>query len=178
MPGQPLIFIDGVLVENFKNSDLNPDAIERIEVLKGAAAVEAYGDRGANGVIEIFLKSDEEVATASDVAPPPADIAAQPVFTPMTVRPEITNVNEVIQAMEEAYPKMLRDAGVGGRVVVWFFITEAGEVADARISQSSGHAPLDDAALSVASVYDFTPALNVDTPVPVWVQFPISFTVR
>ncbi len=80
--------------------------------------------------------------------------------------------------MEQEYPQTLRDAGVGGRVVVWFLITETGEVTDTRISQSSGNPALDNAALSVADVYDFTPGLNRDTPVPVWVQFPISFEVR
>ena len=168
-----LPFVDGVLVENFENADLNPDAIERIEVLKGAAAIQAYGDKGANGVIHIFLKPDQEVSAEREV-----DVSDGPVFTPMTVGPEIKNVSAVIQAMEQAYPQMLRDAGIGGRVVVWFFITETGEVADARISQASEFPALDDAALSVANVYEFTPALNREKPVAVWVQFPITFEVR
>jgi len=37
-------------------SDINPDDIESIEVLKGAAATALYGSRGSNGVIEIFTK--------------------------------------------------------------------------------------------------------------------------
>jgi bla regulator protein blaR1 len=174
---RPLVIIDGEVAENFELNGLNPDEIESIEVIKGDAAIEVYGDKAANGVVVISLKSEK------DVLPPPppmepSDVSDHPVFTPMTVRPEITNVREVIQAMEQAYPKVLRDAGIGGRVVVWFFLTETGEVADTRISQSSGNSAFDDAALSVASLYDFTPALNVDTPVPVWVQFPITFEVR
>lgn len=113
--------------------------------------------------------------------PPPmeqSDLSDEPVFTPMTVAPQITNREEVIQAMEREYPQQLRDAGIGGRVVIWFFITETGEVADTRIKQTSGFSPLDDAALSVAGTYEFAPALNQDTPVPVWVQFPITFEVR
>jgi periplasmic protein TonB len=117
-----------------------------------------------------------------DLPPPPeeqgSDISAAPVFTPMTVRPEIKNVPEVIRAMEREYPPILRDAGIGGRVVVWFFIDEEGRVQDFRISTSSGHSALDDAAIKVASVYRFTPALNRDQKVKVWVQFPITFEVR
>ncbi len=174
---RPLVIIDGEVAENFELNGLNPDEIESIEVLKGDAAIEVYGDKAANGVVMISLKSEK------DVLPPPppmepSDVSDHPVFTPMTVRPEITNVREVIQAMEQAYPKVLRDAGIGGRVVVWFFLTETGEVADTRISQSSGNPALDDAALSVANIYEFTPALNVDRPVPVWVQYPITFEVR
>jgi periplasmic protein TonB len=117
-----------------------------------------------------------------DLPPPPeedgADISAAPVFTPMTVRPEIKNVPEVIRAMEREYPPILRDAGIGGRVVVWFFIDEEGRVQDNRIAESSGHAALDEAAIKVAGVYQFTPALNRDQKVQVWVQFPITFEVR
>jgi len=117
-----------------------------------------------------------------DLPPPPdeegGDISAAPTFTPMTVRPEIKNVREVIRAMEREYPPILRDAGIGGRVVVWFFIDENGRVQDRRISQTSGHAALDEAALDVAEVYEFTPALNRDQQVAVWVQFPITFEVR
>ncbi len=37
--------------------DLNPDAIDRIEVLKGPAAATLYGSEASNGVIQIFTKS-------------------------------------------------------------------------------------------------------------------------
>jgi protein TonB len=117
-----------------------------------------------------------------DLPPPPAqettDIASAPVFTPMTVRPEIKNRREVVQAMMRAYPPILKDAGIGGQALVWFFISEQGRVLDKRISKSSGHEQLDEAALEVASVYEFTPALNRDKVVKVWVQIPITFEVR
>ena len=105
-------------------------------------------------------------------------IAARPTFTPYTVAPSILNREEVISAMLDAYPALLRDAGVGGTVRVYFFIDEDGLVQDTRIHQSSGHAALDDAALTVASVYRFSPALNRDQPVRVWVSFPITFQSR
>ena len=36
--------------------DINPEAIERIEILKGSAAATLYGTQAANGVIQIFTK--------------------------------------------------------------------------------------------------------------------------
>lgn len=118
----------------------------------------------------------------ADLPPPPieeaVDLAARPVFTPMTVRPEIKNRDEVTQAMKRAYPAILRDAGIGGQVIVWFFIDEEGMVQDSRVSGTSGHAALDEAALGVAYLYRFTPALNRDKRVKVWVQFSINFEVR
>ena len=51
---QPIVYVDGVRVDGMP--DLDPDDIERIEVLKGAAAIELYGEDASNGVVEIFLK--------------------------------------------------------------------------------------------------------------------------
>ena len=117
-----------------------------------------------------------------ELPPPPeegaTDISAQPTFTPFTVAPQIQNRDEVVRAMIREYPPLLRDAGIGGTVLVYFFIDENGVVQDTRIQESSGHQALDDAALAVADVYKFSAALNRDKKVPVWVQFPITFQVR
>ena len=37
---------------------------------------------------------------------------------------------------------------------------------------------MDQAALRVAPVFEFTPALNGDKAVPVWVSLPITFTTK
>lgn len=116
------------------------------------------------------------------LAPPPqeaaVDVGEGPTFTPFTVAPAILNVEEVRQAMVESYPPVLRSAGIGGTVRVFFFIDENGTVEDYRIQQSSGYQQLDDAALAVAGLYRFSPALNRDRKVPVWVLFPIEFKVK
>ncbi len=119
-----------------------------------------------------------------EVLPPPPtndgelDLSAAPVFTPMTVQPEIRNRREVEAALMRLYPPLLRNTGIGGQVVVWFFISKEGTVLDRRVSQSSGHAQLDKAALKVADVFRFTPALNRDRRVQVWIQLPITFQVQ
>ncbi len=118
-----------------------------------------------------------------DLPPPPTsdgsvDLSSNPVFTPMTVRPEIRNRPEVQAALMREYPTILRDAGIGGTVVVWFFISEEGMVLDRRVSESSGHVPLDEASLKVADVFRFTPALNREQIVQVWIQLPITFQVQ
>ena len=50
----PLYVVDGVVMENFHL--LNPNDIERIEVLKDASSTAIYGARGANGVILVTTK--------------------------------------------------------------------------------------------------------------------------
>jgi TonB-linked SusC/RagA family outer membrane protein len=72
---QPLFIIDGLPVDNStfttgtsgdrgaalpnRMSDINPEDIESINVLKGGAATALYGLRGANGVIVITTKSGQ-----------------------------------------------------------------------------------------------------------------------
>ncbi len=104
------------------------------------------------------------------------DISAAPAFTPYTVAPRLKNRDEVARALQRYYPDMLRDAGIGGRVIVWFLIDETGKVRKYQVKQSSGHDALDQAALKVADVMEFTPALNRDQKVPVWVALPVVFS--
>jgi protein TonB len=98
-----------------------------------------------------------------------------PSFTPFTVAPTITNRQEVVEAMERSYPPLLRDAGIGGRVILFFYINALGVTEEILVHESSGHQALDEAALRVGSVYRFAPALNGDEPAPVWVMFPVTF---
>jgi TonB family protein len=129
-----------------------------------------------------------EKATPSGLVPPPEevlpsavpnrDLSSAPTFTPYTVRPDIKNRRDIAEALEAEYPPVLRDAGVGGTIQVWFFIDETGRVARTQINESSGHQALDDAALRVASVIEFTPARKEEKPVPVWISLPITFSTR
>ena len=48
----PVIYVDGVRFDGAME-DLSPDDIESVDVIKGDAAIEAYGKEGENGVIII-----------------------------------------------------------------------------------------------------------------------------
>lgn len=109
---------------------------------------------------------------------PPGNLEAGPQLTPMTLRPELKNAPAVQRALIENYPAALRDAGIGGSPVVWFLIGEDGMVRKVQLSKSSGFVALDEAALRVAQVMEFTPAFNRDRKVAVWVEIPIVFTSR
>lgn len=146
--------------------------------------------RPATPVMSVAI--DRDITTApttfddnpvKELPPPPTndrtvDLSANPVFTPMTVEPELKNRREVEAALIREYPTILRDARIGGTVNVWFFISEEGLVLDRRVSQSSGHTVLDEAALRVADIFRFSPALNRENIVQVWIQFPITFKVQ
>ena len=67
---EPIIFVDGIRINAggglrtgggggggpSRLDDIDPSAIERVEVLKGAAAATLYGTEASNGVIQIFTK--------------------------------------------------------------------------------------------------------------------------
>ncbi|PXY01703.1 hypothetical protein DF185_09550 [Marinifilum breve] len=54
----PLVIVDGFIGQSL--SDLNPNDIESLEVLKDASATAIYGSRGANGVILVTTKGGKE----------------------------------------------------------------------------------------------------------------------
>jgi TonB-linked SusC/RagA family outer membrane protein len=87
---QPLFVVDGVPVTNAENflpasvqygedsdlagnvvpnraSDINPEDIQSIEILKGAAASAIYGARAANGVVLITTKAGQAGATRASL---------------------------------------------------------------------------------------------------------------
>ena len=116
----------------------------------------------------------------SDLPPPPTgsgvNISDQPTFTPYEVRPELRNRTAFGQALERRYPPMLKDAGIGGQVVLWVFISESGAVQNTRVVTSSGYEQLDAVAEELMrDVAEFSPALNREQRVPVWVQLPVTF---
>ncbi len=139
--------------------------------------------------------ADVEVADSGPSAPEPdptpaPEVAArtieasaspqqvpEPGFTTMTVRPVLTNVPDVQNALMREYPVALRDAGIGGAPVLWIHIAADGAVDDTRVFESSGQARLDEAAQRVAEAMHFRPAQNGDETVAVWVQIPIRFRV-
>ena len=62
---EPLYVIDGMPVEGM-SSDINPEDILSMEVLKDASSTAIYGSRGANGVVMITTKRGKEGKTTVD----------------------------------------------------------------------------------------------------------------
>ncbi|MEQ9399977.1 MAG: M56 family metallopeptidase [Longimicrobiales bacterium] len=61
----PRIFVDGRLMEGVP-ADLSPDAIDRVEVIKGDAGERLFGPEGRHGVIQIFTKAGAGGADRTD----------------------------------------------------------------------------------------------------------------
>ena len=83
---------------------------------------------------------------------------------------------EIRQLLERLYPPMLKEAGIGGRVLLWVFVDETGRAARSQIHTSSGYPALDNAAAQIVEQMEFSPAMNRDKPVGVWIAQPIDFS--
>ena len=101
-----------------------------------------------------------------------------PTFTPYDKRPELLNRAEFGRTLEERYPPELKEAGIGGTVLVWILIDVEGKVARTRVIRGSGHAELDAAADAGLQVARFSPAEHEGRPVAVWIQIPLNFQPR
>ena len=60
----PLYILDGKIVDNIK--DISPNDIESVSVLKGAMATKKYGEKAADGVIEIISKKNAKKEGSKD----------------------------------------------------------------------------------------------------------------
>ncbi len=91
---EPLYVIDGIQGASF--SDLNPNDIESINVLKDASSTAIYGSQGANGVIIITTKKGKEGKTR-------VSYNGFYGITGLTPYPKVRMGDEYIQFRKDAY---------------------------------------------------------------------------
>jgi len=76
------------------------------------------------------------------------------------------------------YPAVARRRGYEGTVILDVLVNRSGRVADLRLFQSSGHASLDQTALSSVKGWVFDPARKGQETVEMWVRIPVCFRLR
>lgn len=121
--------------------------------------------------------------------PPPPEHIARPA-TPKVAAAEMTedvtiapttfesNPVENQRLLQRTYPPQLREAKVEGKVVLWIYIDDRGNVLNSHVQQSSGYIAMDRVAQECADKMEFTPAKNRDKRTAVWVAQTISFEVH
>ena len=62
----PMVIVDGTITR-LGLADINSEDIERIEIVKGAAASSLYGSDAANGVIQVFTKRGSNLAEGQTI---------------------------------------------------------------------------------------------------------------
>jgi len=113
--------------------------------------------------------------------PPPPKAGSpsdRPSFIPRDVDPKLENGSEIQRLLQRYYPPSLKDVGIGGKVILWLWVNDKGQVGKTVVQTSSGYDALDQAAAKVATNMHFKPAINRDKPIGVWVSQAITFQVQ
>lgn len=99
----PLYVVDGLVTDGLTN--INPNDIESIDVLKDAASTAIYGARGANGVIMITTKKGKENTTTFNYN------GYTSVSQPWRL-PELLNAEEYVELTREKFNNSNKSPGV------------------------------------------------------------------
>lgn len=124
----PLVVIDGVptFTGDFGNSaannplsNINPNDIESIDILKDASATAIYGSRASAGVVLITTKRGQKGKTR-------VNYNAWAGWTSATRVPEVLNADQYVEIKNEA----AKNAGTGGGTPQYFLDTINGQKVD------------------------------------------------
>ncbi len=77
-----------------------------------------------------------------------------------------------------SYPLLARRMGLQGKVVLNVEVLANGSCGQINVAQSSGHAALDNNALSAVSTWHFVPATKDGKAINKWHQVPIIFSLK
>ena len=113
---------------------------------------------------------------------PPADAQASsaPVQTTRSPGPQTLSAAQVgyLNAPSPIYPMRSKRAGDQGTVMVKVLVDTNGRPSQVLLQTSSGHAELDESALSAVRAARFRPFTDAGVAQPVWVLCPIGFALR
>lgn len=137
---EPLYIIDGKEVEGFV--DMDPDFIVSINVLKGDSAIEKYGNKGKNGVIEIISNGKESVGQDGLESQYGQEVEVFEVVKQMPLFAGAKNQEESNQKLVSyissnlEYPESEKERGAEGTVVVQFVVNQEGSVSRIEVLKS------------------------------------------
>jgi TonB family protein len=172
----PLIVIDGKISDK-KMEQIDPETINEISVLKDKKAVEKYGAKGKNGVIEIVLK---DKATAG--APSPGSGKYLKIkkdeYVAVEDLPKFPEGQSGLSAFLSEnlkYPEGIKGEKIKGTVDVVFLVSTEGKLSQIKVAKSL-HPLLDAEAVRVVSIMpDWMPGHQNGKPVEVQMKLAIEF---
>jgi protein TonB len=108
---------------------------------------------------------------------PPSDPLPPPVVDDIPVKfYELSEKPIEIHRVVPVYPEMAKKVNIQGMVVVQVLINTKGDVEDVRVIKSNPM--LDEAAITAARQFKFTPAKQRDRLVKVWMSIPFHFRLK
>ena len=157
---QPLIVIDGTIIENKNLEDIDPETIQSMSVLKDEKAIEKYGDQGKNGVVEITLKKENEVFVIVEQMPEfPGGVKALQEYVRVNLQ----------------YPKIAFENRIQGQVKVGFVVSKTGSIEDVKIISNVDPSLGEEAVRIIRSMPKWSPGVQQGQNVDVSYEIPVNF---
>jgi len=122
------------------------------------------------------------ILDAAPPPPPPPDSEGELVaFIKVEVKPTLTGGNAAIAdyiVKNNLFPKMAREAGVSGRVIISFIVGPDGKTRDVKVKAERPEGlGFGEAGVKVMQAMKFSPGMQRDRAVSVPMEQPISFTI-
>lgn len=146
-----------------------------------APRVKAAAPRPAPAPAAVAPQSRAETGMAPAAAPGETSSTSEPSAPPVAVAPPPKGVESAVATplsqTKPFYPRIARQRGWQGVVIVRVSVDEAGLPCHAAIRDSSGHAVLDEAALDAVRTWRFSPARRDGQAVASAVDVPVRFSL-
>jgi TonB family protein len=182
---EPLVMVNGEEMKKKNWRKLKPRYIKSIEVLKGHAATEKFGDAGQNGIIDITLNdkekalsdllTDEEMKAKNKISQS-SNISKEEIYLAVEKQPQLKVDMAQLQSKVK-YPAECKSKEIEGRVTVQFVVDTQGKVQDPNVIRGIGGG-CDEEALRVIKQAEFTPGTQRGKKVNVQMSMPIVFKMN
>ncbi len=122
----PLYVVDGIIIPIYELNLIDPQQIQNIDILKGNAATDLYGDQGKNGVVlvktkraKILLEGNPNISFTGKKKEQPLYVINNTIATPLAF--EQTNPNQIqsINVLKDKNATTLYgDLGKNGVIII------------------------------------------------------------
>ena len=110
---------------------------------------------------------------------PPMAAASRTITASPPVQTGLTRTRPtIISSSRPIYPRVARESGWEGTVIVRTLIDTNGMPSEVKIRKSCGHPTLDEAAQDAVKSWTFHPAKDGNIPITKWVDIPIKFDLN
>lgn len=172
----PLLIVDGTIRPYSLLKDtvlLKPSDILSLSILRDSAALAAFGNNGANGVIKIVTKSGavkQDSALNSD----------KPVFG-VEVMPQYPGGEQALLVFIKnnlRYPASEAQGGIQGRVTIRFVVNKLGKVCDITVIRGLSRGCDAEAVRVIKMMPNWIPGKQKGNPVSVYYTLPIVYKLQ
>ncbi|MBN8858983.1 MAG: N-acetylmuramoyl-L-alanine amidase [Sphingobacteriales bacterium] len=168
-----LYMIDGVAMTTGNMESVDPNDIESITVLRDGTAIEKYGEKGRNGVIEIITKSNKAASTAKGGS----NIVFQKVETEASFPGgEDAWVKYISSALKTNIDDLKKD-GKSGTCLVQFIVNKDGSIREAEALTMKGTKLAEAIINAINKGPKWNPAMQNGIKVTSYRKQPVTFKV-